>query len=151
MMTERKPIDGGYAYRGEGKLSDENSVPTWKKVAAVIVAILLFVVIYLTWNRLGTDFWPLDRSTIGPNIIASVITWAAVLIAAALIWPPTRRRIHRFMDNKLKSHLGPIHAKLDAHARSLEELHQKHDDLAKAIKGTRTRQRATTTSKDKPS
>jgi membrane protein YdbS with pleckstrin-like domain len=115
-----------------GSEVEDKPIPLWQKLTALAVAIVFIIIIALTWNRLGADFWPLDRSFVGPNIVASIITWACVLIAGVLIWPPTRRRMHRFMDRKLDS----IHEKLDTHkelhdanADSLSALHEKLDKL----------------------
>jgi len=31
------------------------------------------------WHRLLADFWPLDNSRVGPNLVASVVTAALVI------------------------------------------------------------------------
>jgi uncharacterized membrane protein YccC len=110
------------------------AVAAWQKVAALIVSGALCGILVLFRHRLGADFWPLDASRIGPNLIASAIVWAALFVLAVLLWPPTRRRLHRFLDRKFDR----LHAKVDAlalrhdeHAQSLAALHQKVDALTK--------------------
>ena len=51
-----------------------------------------------------------------PNILASLIQWAVLFLAAVLIWPPTRRRLHRFVDRRLE----PVHA----HLTTLRQHHE---------------------------
>lgn len=95
---------------------DENGTPAWQKLSAIVAGLLLIAALVIWRNRLSTDFWPIDRSSVGPNLLASLIQAAVVLVVAALIWPPTRRRIHRYISG----HLAPIHARL-------ETIEQKHD------------------------
>lgn len=98
---------------------DDTPAPRWQKLTALAVAAALAAVIVLVWGRLGFDFWPLDRSPIGPNLVASVITWAAAIVVGVLIWPPTRRRLHRFMDRKLVL----LHSHAAHQTRLVEEMH----------------------------
>jgi hypothetical protein len=98
-------------------------IPLYQKILAASAAVLLLVAILAWHSRLGPDFWPLDASRVGPNLLASVVQWAIVVVAAAFIWPPTRRRIHRFVDAKT----APIHDKLS-------ELHQHHKDTQAMIR-----------------
>jgi hypothetical protein len=109
-------------------MMEDKPIPLRQKLSALGLTIVLAVVLYLVRNRLGADFWPLDSSRVGPNIVASLITWAFVVIAGVLIWPPTRRRIHKFADTKLDS----VHKKLDEHLEHtkhqtmlMEEIHHK--------------------------
>lgn len=111
---------------------EENPTP-WKKTFAILLAILTIAVVVTCWNRLGKDFWPLDRSYVGPNIVASVMTWTFVLIVAALIWPPTRRAIHRFVEGKLEAvhdHIARDRREAKEHreweARHLASLYKSH-------------------------
>lgn len=111
--------------------------PFWQKVAASVVAIALIVtLVVVTWGRLGGDFWPPDRSFIGPNIVASTLTWAFVVVVTVLIWPPTRRRLQRFIEDKvekpfraahkaLHDHHEQHHADIGALKEMVEELHHK--------------------------
>jgi type III secretory pathway component EscR len=96
-----------------------------RKILAAVVAVAVVVLVVLTRNRLGADFVPPDRSFVGPNLVASVLCWAIVLISAYLLWPPTRRRLHRFVDGKLEK----THAHLEelvAHARHQTRIAEDH-------------------------
>ena len=72
-----------------------------------IGAVLAAAVIWR--SRLAADFWPLDASRVGPNLVASLIQAALVFIAAVLVWPPARRRLERYV----KTHADAVHEKLD--------------------------------------
>jgi hypothetical protein len=102
--AERQRMSEAKRPAGEGEGSG------WRKVAAGAVALLLLACAIAFRHRLGVDFWPLDASRVGPNLIASALTWAFLLVAAVLLYPPTRRRLHRFIDQKL----APIHSHLHA-------------------------------------
>jgi hypothetical protein len=115
---------------------EDKPIPRWQKLIALgyVVAIVAEVVVFRT--RLHADFIPFDNSHIAPNILASILIVELVTPFAVLLWPPTRRRLHRFIDRKI----APLHEKLDHHAKihseikaSLEELHRKHDELAKKL------------------
>ena len=79
--------------------------PRWKAAGALVLlgAIVYFIV--TDWPRFLQDFWPVDASRIAPNIVASIVQWAVVLIIAALLYPPTRRMIKRAADETLHRHL----------------------------------------------
>lgn len=132
---------------------DESPTPRWQKLIALGLAVTTAVLLLVFRKRLGADFWPLDASRVGPNLIASLVQWALVFVAAILIWPPWRRRLHRFVDAKiapLHERLARLHADhralhdkadrlharhvehtehLDRIGRSLAELHEKLDSL----------------------
>ena len=111
----------------------------WQKWAALGVLAAVVACVIAFHDRLSADFVPFDASRIGPNIIASALTWAFLFTAAVLLWPPWRRRLHRFIDRKV----APLHAKVDRleahhkalavrhdeHAQSLASLHEKLDAL----------------------
>lgn len=117
---------------------DEVKVPRWQKLVALTVAAAIAIVVAAWHGRLAADFWPPDASRIAPNIIASVVQWAVILLVLALVWPPTRRRIHQFADRKLApihdhltairanhlEHMAAIRTHHDDHAASLDELHR---------------------------
>lgn len=102
-------------------MEDENQ--TYKRVAVLIAFVVLVAAGFVWHGRIANDFWPPDRSFVGPNLLASIIQSAVVLFVAALIWPPTRKRIHDFVEKKLK----PIHdAVKEQHGRAekhREEIH----------------------------
>jgi hypothetical protein len=91
-----------------------NEVPKWQRVTALVVLIVSVAALVIFRDRLTADFWPPDRSFIGPNIVASIVQWSVVVMVAALLWPPTRRRIQGFVTG----HLKPLH---DNHAELLAE------------------------------
>jgi hypothetical protein len=69
-------------------------------------------------SRLHSDFWPIDKATVAPNILASVIQAAAVGLVVYLLYPRVRRAIDRW----LKAHLHEHRQAMDAH---LADLHRK--------------------------
>ena len=87
---------------------EEAPIPLWQKIAAATFAVLWMTIIVLWHARAAADFYPPDRSYIAPNLLASFIIASLGLVLGALVWPPTRRRLHRFMDRKL----DPIHEHL---------------------------------------
>ena len=101
----------------------EPDTPTqrWKVIALTIGALVLIAIVVLDWNRIGADFWPPDRSFVGPNLVAAVVQAIIVGVFIVLIWPPARRRIHRFLDRKLDG----IHNKLDKAAHEMGQ-HRQH-------------------------
>jgi hypothetical protein len=101
-------------------MTEKQSIPRWQKIAAVGVYVLLVAASVVFHSRLTADMWPPDASRIAPNLVASVLQAAIVFPFLVLLWPPTRRRLHRFADLKLRS----VHDKLDARhaeARAHEE------------------------------
>ena len=71
-------------------------------------------------QRLLSDFWPVDKSTIAPNILASVIIFDVVTLTAALFYPPFKRLLDRSVQlhkDEIKQHLSSeleaVHAKMD--------------------------------------
>ena len=88
-----------------------------RRLLSLTVLVALVAIIVLSWSRLGGDFWPPDRSFVGPNLVASVITWAAILIGATLLYPPTRRLVERFFEHKFRE----VHEKIEEHAAKQRE------------------------------
>ena len=92
----------------------------WKAfVAAVLVAGAVYFIVW-HWARFRSDFWEPDRSYVGPNLVASIVQWAFILIFVSLLYPPWRRAVHRYVSghvNAIKSHISSeqkeIHKKLD--------------------------------------
>lgn len=105
----------------------DRPISRWAKVTASVYAVAWGGLIVATWGRLGADFWPPDRSFVGPNLVASVIQATVIAIVAFLVWPPFRRRLHRLIDRKLSplhDHLAKIHAHNEWHARLLARQHR---------------------------
>lgn len=82
------------------------------------------------FNRLGADFWPLDRSFVGPNLVADVVHWIIIGTVLYLVWPRFHRTVdawvRRHLHNHHLLHVAPHH---DAVTDTLVELHQKLDHL----------------------
>jgi hypothetical protein len=93
-----------------------------RKLAALLVFAAAVAAVIVFRSRISADFWPLDSSRVGPNLVASIVQWAVIFIAAVLLYPPWRRRLHRLIDAKLK----PLHE----HAKRQE---QHNEWAAKAI------------------
>lgn len=101
----------------------DKPIPLYQKLLALGCLLLVAAFIIFWWSRFKADFYPIDHSNVGPNLVASVVQFAVILIVAALLWPPTRRRIHAFADRKLNT----VHDKLDSiHQHHLTH----HDDFA---------------------
>ena len=102
---------------------EEKPTPLWRKLIGFVLLIAVVLGIVFGWHRVLSDAWPPDRSFVGPNLVASIVQWAVIFLVAVLIWPPTRRRMHRFVDRKL----APVHAHLKAAAEDRKALHSKID------------------------
>lgn len=83
-----------------------------KKWAGLLALTLVIVGIVLWHGRLSADFYPLDSSRVGPNLVASIVQWAIIALVAYLVYPPIRRKV----DAELKK----AHAKLDHNADLLK-------------------------------
>ena len=87
----------------------------WKAyLAVVMLAALVYFVAFHT-HRFLHDFWPLDASAIAPNIVASMVQYALLLILAALLYPPIRRAVDRYVRrhvDELKDHVTTEHRKV---------------------------------------
>ncbi len=103
----------------------DEPTPRWKIALASAVAIVVIGAVVIWRDRIGADFWPLDSSRVAPNLLAGLIQWAIIFLVAVLIWPPWRRRIHRFVDAKL----APLHASHEELHRKLDRLHESHREL----------------------
>ena len=88
-------------------------------LAAILAVILVALSVF--WHaRFLSDLWPLDRSYVGPNLVASVIQWAIILIAASLLYPPIRKAIDRWFTKRL----GEVHQEIHEHIHEAnQELH----------------------------
>lgn len=103
----------------------------WKLWAALIAVAAWVYFIAFHWSRFLADFWPLDASRIAPNVVASIVQWTVIIVFAALLWPPTRKALHRYITGHvadLKSHItsenAKIHDRIDhTHAR-IDAIHE---------------------------
>ena len=119
--------------------AEEQEVPLWQKIGAAAFVVVWATIVILWHDRFAADFIPLDGSRVAPNLLASFIIFSLGLIAGVLLWPPTRKRLHRFADRKLApihAHLEnaradreAIHAKLDLHERLQRHIISEHPDI----------------------
>ena len=95
----------------------------WVAIAGLLGAIY-FVVFH--WGRFVQDFYPFDASRVAPNILASVVQYILLGIAAYLLYPPLKRAVdayaHKHID-ELKAHISTEHARI----------HQRMDALHKHL------------------
>ena len=107
---------------------------TW---LAIALFALTAVSVVLWHNRLGQDFWPIDAGRVSPNLLASLIQWAIILIAASLLYPPFRRAVDKWLRvhlhehrQAMDDHLADLHKKLDHiihHSTDIPDLPEKED------------------------
>ena len=85
------------------------------------------------WHHLYQDFWPLDASRVGPNIVASVVQFAVVGLVMYAVWPRFRRGVDRWLHGHLSTHFKELHDKLDKnheeHMRHLQHIIQHSPDI----------------------
>lgn len=87
-------------------------------VAAAMVLALVIALAASRWfdSRIKADFWPFDRSFVGPNLVASVVQWAVLALLVVVLYPPIRHwfeaEFHRGRQH-VSEELSQVHAKLD--------------------------------------
>ena len=54
----------------------------WYGLGALVLVIVLLSVFH---GRFNADFWPLDASRVGPNLVASVVQWIIIALVAYLV------------------------------------------------------------------
>lgn len=100
-----------------------------KKFAAIIATSIIAGVLILTLSshwfaaRMVQDFWPIDSSRVGPNLVASVVQWIIVAIVASIVYPPFRNWIER--------EINKIHEKLDKNALLSHHIIKHHPEIPK--------------------
>jgi hypothetical protein len=100
----------------------EKAVPLWQKAAAVAYVVVIVLAAIVFRDRLHADFIPLDGSRVAPNVLATVLQILAATPFVVLLWPPTRRRVHRFVSR----HTAPLHAHLMKAEAQRDRLHAEH-------------------------
>lgn len=100
-------------------------------VASLLVVLGLALTDHWFNQRLLSDFYPVDKSSVAPNILASIIIFDVVTLAAALFYPPFKHALDRGLTKHV---VGPIHKKLDAqHLEHLDQAERHHaEKLAQA-------------------
>ncbi len=94
----------------------------WAGLLALVTVVVLLIFFH---GRVGADFWPLDASRVGPNLVASVVQWAVIALVVYLAYPPIRKRI----DIAVKKHTAELHEKLDHNAKMLAHIVKHHPDI----------------------
>lgn len=110
----------------------------WKLIGAVVAVLATGYFVIFHWDRFLQDFWPVDASRVAPNIVASLVQYAILLVAAYLLYPPFRRAVDRWLrghTSSLKKHISDehdaIHEKLDhmiKHSRAIPNQHADGSD-----------------------
>lgn len=95
------------------------SASLWQKVAALLYVVVSAGMLVAFRSRLHADLWPVDDSRVAPNILATCVQIALATPVVVLLWPPTRRRVHRFVSR----HTEPLRAQLAAARQQRERLH----------------------------
>ena len=90
------------------------------------------------YHRLILDFWPIDSSRVGPNLIASAVQWFIVSLFVAAIYPPFRHwienqfsGIHEKMEQRHQEHLKKIE---DRHQQNMSLLKEHHEKQMEQLK-----------------
>ena len=101
-----------------------SGLKNWKVVVPVIGLLGAIYFIAFHWGRFVQDFYPLDASRIAPNILASLVQYILLGIAAYLLYPPVKRAVNNFAKRhvaSIKHHISDenkaIHARLDRHEK----------------------------------
>jgi hypothetical protein len=89
-------------------------------------------------SRLWTDFWPLDRSTVGPNILASIVWALGAILVLYVVWKPLRDRVNGWVARELHKHhllhVAPHHDAAIEHLTAIRaELAAARSDIAHLI------------------
>ena len=95
-------------------------------LAVAVLAGLLIAVLVAGWahwlgDRAHADFWPLDNSRIGPNLVASAVQAVIVFLVVALLYPPLRRWAEAELEH--------VHAKADHTLDLLHHIIEHHPDI----------------------
>ena len=100
-------------------------MPLWQKVTAAGYVVVVAVCLWVFRDRLSADFWPFDNARVAPNILATIVQIVAYTPLAVLVWPPTRKRIHRYLTRHtapLHEEFAEVHRKLDHVIRHSSEI-----------------------------
>jgi len=98
-------------------------------IASSLTILFIIIAIFSDWfaNRIIIDFWPLDSSRVGPNLVASFVQWIIVVIVASFIYPPLRYWI--------EAELNKLHDKLDRNANLSHHIIKHHPDIPNLTEG----------------
>ena len=94
----------------------------WYGLGALVLVIVLLSVFH---GRFNADFWPLDASRVGPNLVASVVQWIIIALVAYLVYPPVRK----WIDAEMAKGRKELHEKLDRNAKLMQHVIRHHPDI----------------------
>ena len=117
-----------------------------KKVARLILGLSLIVIVCVVLiaaivspaigDRLRSDFYPLDRSYISPNIVAAFVQAVFVTIILSALYPPIRHRVEAWVTkhkDDIKAHISAehlvTHDKLQAVHERVQHVIEHHPDI----------------------
>lgn len=93
-------------------------------IATIVVTIVLSLAFPWFGSRLKSDFWPIDRSFISPNITATVVQVIFYTFLAALIFDPVRRLLNKIVTR----HKVDILDQIRNHHTVIAEKHEKQQN-----------------------
>ena len=111
---------------------EDRPIPAYQKALVAVYAAGWAAFVGFDWGRFVSDFWPVDKSSVGPNLVASVVQYTAIAITLVLVYPPLRRRVSHAVAAErehLKAHIS--HETRQLHA-TVADLHARHDAHAEA-------------------
>lgn len=111
---------------------EDKPIPRYQKIIALVLVVVAIAAVAIWYSRLSPDFYPLDSSRVGPNLLASILQWIILLVIGVLLWPPTRQRIHRFVDRKtatIHDHLEEAKADRQKLNAKLNHIIEHHPDI----------------------
>ena len=125
--TSRGPIGLGQDDSGKIRLKRR----LYAAILSGVVTAALVIVLFQPWSRsrFTQDFWPPDRSFVGPNLVASVVQAIAVAFVVYALYPPIRKRIEASLERhkaEMMSHVSAETAKLHA---MLSHIIKHHPDI----------------------
>jgi hypothetical protein len=105
----------------------------WKALLALIMLSALIIFMVFDWSRFLADFWPIDHSNVGPNLVASVVQYAIILIILALLYPPFRRAVEKFAKEHVKDIKEHISAEHDIFHEKLDHIIKHSNDIPEFV------------------
>jgi hypothetical protein len=105
-------------------------------VLLVIAVIIGAFISHWFAARLQSDFWPIDKATVAPNILASIIQAIVVVTFMAVFYPPFRKAIDRAASRhkeEIKNHItdgfSAVHERFDEHERMMKHVIDNSPDI----------------------
>lgn len=95
---------------------------------SLIVIVLAALTSHWFSQRLLSDFWPVDKSSVAPNILASIVIFDLVTLAASLFYPPFKKALDRGFSRHKEELKGHINAELTALRADAQRHHEEQLD-----------------------